>query len=431
MVVLNKSIPVDKTKLNQCTFKLPQNYNFEIEKIVNTITLNKLKRIAFQFPDGLLRYALIIVDTIKFMCDVEECIILGDVVYGACCVDDTSAYKLNCDILVHFGHSCLVPMNLCKVRCLYVFVDIYIDIEHAIKMIKKIAEERIKLDKKIDVKCNVLKTSNNINYENIKPLDDYFTNENVNIEDKNKEIIHEDDENIKNKDIVLYEKINHQQYENEFSKMAIVGTIQFNAAINVISKKLNIFVPQVKPLSRGEVLGCTSPFLGNKKICIYISDGRFHLESVMIKNTAALFYKYCPFTKKMTREYYDHEKMLANRKKSINKFFSQCKHIGIIYGILGRQGSTKIYRNISDYLKQRDFFVYKITLKEINETILDSLSFCDAFVQISCPRLSIDWGHNYKKPLLNPFEVFNHLDTNTIYEMDYYSKEKSQLWNNY
>ncbi len=45
-------------------------------------------------------------------------------------------------------------------------------------------------------------------------------------------------------------------------------------------------VPQVKPLSPGEVLGCTSPKLDKDSIdaIVYIGDGRFHLESIMIAN---------------------------------------------------------------------------------------------------------------------------------------------------
>lgn len=32
---------------------------------------------------------------------------MGDVTYGACCVDDWSARALGCDFMVHYGHSCL------------------------------------------------------------------------------------------------------------------------------------------------------------------------------------------------------------------------------------------------------------------------------------------------------------------------------------
>jgi diphthamide biosynthesis enzyme Dph1/Dph2-like protein len=39
-------------------------------------------------------------------------VIMGDVTYGACCVDDYTAVALGCDMLVHYGHSCLGPQTL-------------------------------------------------------------------------------------------------------------------------------------------------------------------------------------------------------------------------------------------------------------------------------------------------------------------------------
>ena len=40
------------------------------------------------------------------------CIVMGDVTYGACCVDDFTARALNVDLLVHYGHSCLGAAHL-------------------------------------------------------------------------------------------------------------------------------------------------------------------------------------------------------------------------------------------------------------------------------------------------------------------------------
>lgn len=36
-----------------------------------------------------------------------EVMILGDVTYGACCIDDFTARALGAQLLVHYGHSCL------------------------------------------------------------------------------------------------------------------------------------------------------------------------------------------------------------------------------------------------------------------------------------------------------------------------------------
>ena len=40
------------------------------------------------------------------MCGVET-LIMGDVTYGACCVDDFTASAMGCDFMIHYGHSCL------------------------------------------------------------------------------------------------------------------------------------------------------------------------------------------------------------------------------------------------------------------------------------------------------------------------------------
>ena len=40
------------------------------------------------------------------VCAVDT-LIMGDVTYGACCVDDFTAAAMGCDFMVHYGHSCL------------------------------------------------------------------------------------------------------------------------------------------------------------------------------------------------------------------------------------------------------------------------------------------------------------------------------------
>jgi 2-(3-amino-3-carboxypropyl)histidine synthase len=74
---------------------------------------------------------------------------MGDVTYGACCVDDYTAkalgkqlnnlnhsFILGCDLLVHYGHSCLVPIqDTVGINMLYVFVNIDVNIGHFIDTI--------------------------------------------------------------------------------------------------------------------------------------------------------------------------------------------------------------------------------------------------------------------------------------------------------
>ena len=46
-------------------------------------------------------------------------------------------------------------------------------------------------------------------------------------------------------------------------------------------------VPQIKPLSPGEVLGCTSPVIKDVDALVFIADGRFHLEVCFVMQRPA------------------------------------------------------------------------------------------------------------------------------------------------
>ncbi len=49
---------------------------------------------------------------------------------------------------------------------------------------------------------------------------------------------------------------------------------------------------QARPLSPGEVLGCTAPVVeGDWDALVFLSDGRFHLEAIMMANPRLLAYR--------------------------------------------------------------------------------------------------------------------------------------------
>ena len=210
-------------ELHKAMSVLPQNYNFEIPKTIWRIKKCNAKCIALQFPEGLLLFSLAISDILEKFTGVET-IIMGDVTYGACCVDDFTARALGADLMVHYGHSCLIPINMTdNIKMLYVFVDIKIDTLHAIQSIEKNFDKTISL--------------------------------------------------------------------------ALISTIQFVSTLQHIASDLrslgyNVNIPQCKPLSPGEVLGCTSPKIKEAEVIIFIGDGRFHLESVMITNPDKKFFRY-------------------------------------------------------------------------------------------------------------------------------------------
>ena len=50
---------------------------------------------------------------------------------------------------------------------------------------------------------------------------------------------------------------------------------------------------------------------------------------------------------------------------------------------------------------------------EINTELLNIIPV-DFYVQIACPRLSIDWAYGTPKPLLTPYELYVMIDKISI-----------------
>lgn len=130
--VIPESISQNKALLNAISTSLPSDYEFEIEKTIWRIETSRANHVALQMPEGLLMYACTIADILRKFSTAKTLSVLGDVTYGACCVDDLGAKALGCDLLVHYGHSCLVPLNATVLPCLYVFVEIRIDVAHLV-----------------------------------------------------------------------------------------------------------------------------------------------------------------------------------------------------------------------------------------------------------------------------------------------------------
>lgn len=197
--------------------------------------------------------------------------------------------------------------------------------------------------------------------------------------------------------------------------IVLAGTIQFSSAIRAAKPELEnrgfrVLIPQSKPLSAGEVLGCTAPKVSlsvnaNESVLVFVSDGRFHLEAFMIANPGIKAFRYDPYSKKLSLEEYDHKGMRENRRAAIEKA-KGAKSWGIVLGTLGRQGNPKVLERLEEKMRQKGFDYTVILMSEISPTRIklfeDSL---DAWIQIACPRLSIDWGDAFEKPLLTTFEA--------------------------
>ena len=369
---------------------LPPHYNFEVAKTVLKVRASGARRVGLQLPEGLLLFACALADLVAHFTGAD-CVVLGDVTYGACCVDDLGAAALGVELLVHYGHSCLVPIDLTAggpfargagsaaggaprppLRVLYVFVDVAFDTAHLVAT----------------VKANFPRSA----------------------------------------------------------RLALLGTIQFAPALYELKAAMDaeaeaeaaaaaaaagggendaaacgggtVLVPQAKPLSPGEVLGCTSPRLGAElrlDAFVFVADGRFHLESVMIHNPGLPAFRYDPYAKAMTRERYDTPAMLAARRAAVARA-SRAASFGLILGTLGRQGSTALLERLEAKLEAAGRSHFTLLLSEISPAKLARFGAdVECWVQVACPRLSIDWGEGFGGvPLLTPYECEVALGTTEV-----------------
>lgn len=108
---------------------------------------------------------------------------------------------------------------------------------------------------------------------------------------------------------------------------------------------------------------------------------------------------------------------------------AQC--YGLILGTLGRQGSPKVLDHLKVLLEKAGKQYVTVLLSEIFPEKLALFNRVDAWIQVACPRLSIDWGTAFKKPLLTPYEIavaLNHIGWADSYPMDYYANESTGPW---
>lgn len=136
----------------------------------------------------------------------------------------------------------------------------------------------------------------------------------------------------------------------------------------------------------------------------------------------------------MTEESYDHAAMQQLRQAAANSA-KTAKTFGIILGTLGRQGNPAIVRQIQTSLRKHKKRFFLMLLSEITPAKLHLFGDkVDAWVQVACPRLSVDWGHYLSsKPVLTPYELSVSLEETQwkeVYPMDFYSLEGGP-WSNY
>lgn len=157
----------------------------------------------------------------------------------------------------------------------------------------------------------------------------------------------------------------------------------------------------------GQVLGCdygsVRAIADKVDAIIVLSGGDFHALGIPLatgKRTIVVD----PFQQTAKDMTDICRKLLRKRWINIEKF-KEARRVGIIVGLKTSQMNISLARRLKELLEEKDISTILICATEVIPESLESFTDLDAYVEISCPRISTDDQERYRKPILNPEEV--------------------------
>jgi diphthamide biosynthesis protein 2 len=130
---------------------------YEISRTAREIHSGGYKRIALQFPDGLLSHSSRVYECLAKELQaskessenesdgrtVASLYVLADTSYSPCCVDLIAASHVEADCIVHYGQACLTPLaEESKVHAMYVLTNQDLDVMYSADQIKSLLADK-------------------------------------------------------------------------------------------------------------------------------------------------------------------------------------------------------------------------------------------------------------------------------------------------
>lgn len=157
----------------------------------------------------------------------------------------------------------------------------------------------------------------------------------------------------------------------------------------------------------GQVLGCDygSLRMVAEKVdaIVVLSGGDFHAIGIPLA-TGRRTIVVDPFQKTAKDMTEACKRLLRKRWISITRF-KEAKKVGIIVGLKSSQMNVSLARRIKQLLTESGYLAVLLCAAEVIPESIESFTDLEAFVEISCPRISTDDQERYHKPILNPEEV--------------------------
>ncbi|MEW5760409.1 MAG: diphthamide biosynthesis enzyme Dph2 [Candidatus Thermoplasmatota archaeon] len=115
-----------------------EEYDLELEKLINEIKKRGLKRVGIQLPSGMINKAKNIIEEIERCVDTEV-IVSGKPLWGACDIDK-NLIALGAELIFQFGHF---PIRKLKtpIPIIYIPLRAKVDVDSIVEKIKKISKK--------------------------------------------------------------------------------------------------------------------------------------------------------------------------------------------------------------------------------------------------------------------------------------------------
>lgn len=152
----------------------------------------------------------------------------------------------------------------------------------------------------------------------------------------------------------------------------------------------------------GQVIGCN--FSNAKSISnevdafLFIGGGRFHAIGAALA-TAKPIIVADPYEKRAYSIVHEAHRVLKKRWASIAEA-KGAERFGVLIGLKNGQKKNEKALQIRDELRKNGRSATLFALREITPQILMQFSGIDAFVNTACPRVSLDDGASFLKPIL-------------------------------
>jgi len=319
--------------------------------LIEQIRLFNAKRLLFQLPEGLIRPDLL--DLVKYLKNESRMVFIsGDACWGGCDLAFEEAFRLKCDLVIHYGHSPYPQTSEAflddpndqtrrPVPVVWVEVQSSQPIQHILKEVFERLKARFGNQTTVGLVTNV---------QHVHKLD---------------------------------------EMRNFFEKRGMTVYLGDSGA---------------KTCYPGQILGCTAiRTQDDVDTYVYLGGGKFHGLSVALSTNKPVLHA-DPFMG--VCEWLDQEvNILLKKRYAVIEAAREAKQWGIVVGLRSSQFRPKLARRVQEWLESDNREHFSITLRDITGERIMAFNFLDAFVVTACPRIPIDDSEQFIKPVLNVYEL--------------------------